>query len=84
MDLSCKVLLAGKLKRPMLVPLSVCVCVGGAHNMNGIYVKVGSVKGLKVAQPNTGDLLSQAVNGGWGGGLRGLGGSRVGEGLCAL
>lgn len=38
-------------------------------------------------QPNTGDLLSQAVNGGGGGwgGLQGLGGGcRVREGLCAL
>lgn len=76
-------LLAGKFPRRIHVRVRAYRRVYVLHNMNGICVKVDPVKGLKVVQPNTGDLLSQAVNGGEG--LRGLGGCRVGEGfVCAL
>lgn len=51
----------------MCVHVSVCVC-GGAHSTYGVCVlqrqNVCSQRVKSCVQPNTGDLLSQAVNGG--------------------
>lgn len=67
-DLSRNVLLSGKFIATVFVRKYASVCVKKLHDMYDVCVlqcqNICSQRVKSCVQPNTGDLLSQAVNGG--------------------